>query len=167
MSAKLPLSNPLLLGAVPGMVQDPKVLGMLTSTPASRPLDQNGIDVYGELPVMRRAYEKTMYGNARGGRAEARYSIFSRGEPGLIGHSGFDFTGVNPSSYRVPANTIALVHTHPNWKPPTPSGEDMDSPIPNYVFSGNKLYATVPGTQRYNEYDITSWNSPALQGLSR
>lgn len=105
---------------------------------------------------MRRAYATTMNGTARNGRQEAGYSIF-RSDPGY-GHSGFYYgdTGVNiPTA----SNTMSTVHTHSRAGLPTPSPTDLQSRLPEYVFSGNQLFVTDPKTRRYYKYDIDKWGN--------
>jgi len=83
MSMKLPLGAaavPLLLGAnptgaLPNTPQDSRALDFLTQIPQTRPLDPNGVDVYGELPYMRRAYAVTQNGQIFNGTGEAAYYV--------------------------------------------------------------------------------------------
>lgn len=146
-----------------------KIAPLASSFKPVRPLDPNGVDVPGELPIMQRAFALTANGMANNRRAEAGYSIF-RSNPGF-GHAGF-YRG-DSAEVKVPISkdTIAIAHTHPLAGEFTPSPGDMDSPVPNYVYSGKKLYATVPGKHTFNEYNIQDWNIPGIsaepQGLQK
>lgn len=125
-----------------------------------RPLDPNGIDVYGELPVMQNAFLKTGNGKNFGGKAEAGYSIF-RSDPG-IGRTGFSYGSELHMGIPVNDLTMAIVHTHPQGGQPQPSDQDVSSRFPNYVFSGNQLYVTDPKTKKFYRYDIDKWNAPGI-----
>lgn len=48
-------------------------------------------------------------------------------------------------------DTIAIFHTHPNKAGPFPSPEDMESPVPNFVFSKKGLFVTIPGTKTFKQ----------------
>lgn len=133
-----------------------KMRTIIQSFSPVRPLDQNGIDVYGELPVMQRAYAKTLNGTAFKGTGEAGYSIF-KSDPG-VGRTGFSYGSDLHMGIPVNKDTIAVVHTHPRGGEPTPSPLDMKMKFPNYVFSGNQLYVTDPKTGKYYKYDIDKWN---------
>lgn len=66
----------------------------------------------------------------------------------------------------IPVNkdTIAIVHTHPQGGYPEPGTSDYNSRFPNYVFSGDRLYVTIPGTRKYATYNIQQWNLHKLLG---
>lgn len=137
-----------------------KIRAIANSFTPIRPLDQNGIDVPNEIPIMQRAFASTANGMANNRRAEAGYSIF-RSNPG-VGHAGF-YHGTN-AEVQIPItrDTIAIAHTHPRAGEFTPSPQDMESPVPNYVFSGNQLFVTDPKMKKFYKYDIDKWNLPTI-----
>jgi hypothetical protein len=122
----------------------------------ARPRDPNGIDVMGELPLMRKAFAQTHEGRDFRGRAEAGYSIFNSN--GNLYHSGVVMAPESHLSIPTNPGTMAVVHTHPVTGDPYPSPGDRKSKVPNYVFSGNTLYVTDPKTERVFKYDISKWN---------
>lgn len=144
------------MGTVPGFSANPAVLNNIARVPNVRPLDPNGIDVYGELPVMQRAFANTANGRGEQGKMEAGYSIFPS-NPGY-GRTGFHYGNELHMSIPVAKNGLAVVHTHPYMGQPQPSPGDLDSRLPNYVYSGNQLYVTDPRTHKYYQYDIDKWN---------
>jgi len=167
MSVKLSSAAlPLLLSAastVPNLnmpSSDPGVLNTLANFQPQRPLDQNGIDVYGEIPFMRQAYAKTGNGNGLGGWQEAGYSILKRPDGSPIRTSTQVDFRKGRAYLNVPRNAFAVVHTHPQKGSPFPGPADADMDYPNYVYSGNALYVTVPHTNKFYKYDIDKWNLP-------
>ena len=172
MSAKLPMTAamPLLLGAtpgtpgvppldVPGSAQNPAALNAFTNMPIRRPLDPNGVDVYGEIPYMQRAYAKTDFGRGFGGKEEAMYGLMPQGD-GYFSRTAVRLSPTRQNNMQIPSSAIAVVHTHPQSADPRPSPEDANMRFPNYVYSGNALYVTVPHTNKFFKYDIDKWNLP-------
>lgn len=137
----LPAPNPAQLNAI------------LASYAPNRPLDPNGIDVYGELPKMQEAYRKTANGMAIRGTQEAMYAILPGGN-----RTRTQLSGNRRDAMAVPNNALAIVHTHPVNAKPTPGPEDSNMNFPNYVYSGNQLYVTTPhDPNRFYKYDIDKW----------
>ena len=117
-------------------------LNLIAQSPNSRPLDPNGVDVFGELPYMRSAYALTANGQAQGGKQEAMYALVnnqdgvSRTKPVLSGN--------RHDSLTVPARTLAIMHTHPLSGNPQPSDGDLatakSSRLPDYVYSDRRAH---------------------------
>lgn len=67
-----------------------------------------------------------------------------------------DWTDRKPNELEIPINeaTIATVHTHNSGALPTPSAQDVLSPLPAFVKSESYLFVTIPGTERYNRIEL-------------
>lgn len=144
------------LGAMPNAsAPDMNAISDIANTPATRPLDQNGVDVYGELPYMKAAYGLTANGQAERGTQEAMYALVKNQDG--PSRTKVMLGGNRQSSLTVPARTMAIVHTHPAKAAPQPGHGDADMNVPNYVYSGNKLFVTVPHSSKFYEYNINDW----------
>jgi RHS repeat-associated protein len=123
-------------------------------TNPGKPLAQN--------PIVQKAsdgaFESTDNGRARGGLAEAGFSIeYKDGKISIANQtdSVHDSGPANELHIKTDANTIAVLHTHGNNAVPTPSMPTKNSPgdvasrVPNFVRSQSSLYVTVPGTTSY------------------
>lgn len=96
---------------------------------------------------------RTKNGEARSGLAEAGFAVnYSNGKLWFskLVDSVNDSGEANKLKIPIIKDiTIAILHTHGNRALPTPSGEDFNSPVPNFIRSINDLYVTVPGTKTY------------------
>jgi RHS repeat-associated protein len=133
---------------------DPAKTGPEDPTNPGHPLFEN--------PIVKKAsddaFMTTANGSAREGKAEAGFSIeYKDGKISIAHkvnnvHSDKDAEKLKITS---DANTIALLHTHGNKEPATPSMPnekgpgDVSSSLPNFVRSMSALYVTVPGTNTY------------------
>jgi hypothetical protein len=99
------------------------------------------------------AFEETSNGEARGGLAEAGFSIehYDDGRIGIANRVDTVYESGVPNDLRIhtDSHTIAVFHTHGNHALPTPSPGDLKSPVPNFVRSQRELFVTVPGTKTY------------------
>lgn len=152
------------VGAEPGMhgardrVQEGRVLaGVMAAASKTGPADPtNPSQPLFKNKIVKRAFAtawmKTVNGTARGGLAEAGFSIqYKDGKISIANlidtvHSSGP---PNIAAIETDAYTIAIAHTHGNNATQTPSPTDMESKKPNYVASQSGLYVTVPGELRY------------------
>ncbi|HYL09951.1 MAG TPA: RHS repeat-associated core domain-containing protein [Candidatus Acidoferrales bacterium] len=124
---------------------DPSKSGPEDPTNPGNPLSQN--------PVVKKAsdeaFMKTMNGTARGGLAEAGFSVeYKDGKISIANKVDSVNSDKEPNklSIKTDANTIATLHTHGNKAAPTPSSGDRNPnvQVPNFVRSQRSLYVTIP-----------------------
>jgi len=129
---------------------DPAKSGPEDPTNPGKPLSQN--------PVVQeasdQAFMKTTNGTARGGLAEAGFSVEYKDGKISIANKVDSLHSDKPANelkITTDENTIAILHTHGNNALPTPSPGDRNpnSRIPDFVRSQSALYVTVPHTRNY------------------
>lgn len=131
---------------------DPKKSGPEDPTNPGNPLSQN--PVYKEASDQ--AWQKTMNGTARNGKAEAGGTIdYKDGK--LFPANKVDSVNEDPEhanhlQIQTDHYTIAIYHTHGNSLDPKPSPGDRspNTQVPDFVRSQRSLYVTMPGTAHGN-----------------
>jgi hypothetical protein len=104
-------------------------------------------------PVVQRASDQafitTVNGTARGGLAEAGFSIEYSNGAISIAHQVNSVNGdgtPNALHITTDANTVAILHVHGNHAQPTPSPGDRSATtqVPDFVRSQRAVYVTIP-----------------------
>ncbi len=136
---------------------DPSKSGPGDPTNPGHPLCQNFI----VKKASDQAFMTTTNGAARGGLAEAGFSIDYTNGAITIANKVNSVNGdgtPNQLQITTDANTIAILHTHGNHALPTPSPGDRNpnAQFPDFVRSRSALYVTVPhsasGSPPLNQY---------------
>jgi hypothetical protein len=136
---------------------DPSKSGPEDPTNPGHPLSQNSV----VKKASDQAFITTNNGTARGGLAEAGFSIdYSDGKISIANKVNSVNGDGTPNQLQITTdgNTIAILHTHGNNALPTPSAGDRNpnAQVPDFVRSRSALYVTVPhsaiGSPSLNEY---------------
>lgn len=124
---------------------DPKKSGPEDPTNPGHPLSQN--------PAVKKALDeafmKTTNGTARGGLAEAGFTIeYKDGKISIANKIDSVNGDGKPNALHITPDqdTIAIAHTHGNHADPTPSPGDRNpnTQVPDFVRSQRSLYVTMP-----------------------
>jgi RHS repeat-associated protein len=129
-----------------GSTYDSSKTGPADPTNPTQPLHMNPI----VIKAGDEAFMKTMNGTARGGLAEAGFSIQNKPSGITIAYKVDTVHSSGPPNKLALTTdnfTIALYHTHGNKAKAVPSADDMLSSKPNFVRSQSHLYVTVPNTR--------------------